>query len=148
MRKSYAMVFDGDMVKAVIPNELARAIMKVMAEENLDLPSACKVFVERANSGSEKFKRDVMDQARKLHNSELMKQINSARATIRAQSYNDGHQAGYKKGYDSAKAKYEIWYFCDVCNGRLTVSPNDGDHNAVIESLKEKGWGHASCHNM
>jgi len=55
---------------------------------------------------------------------------------------------GYTQGYNKARADYEIWYFCNVCGGRMTVTPNGGEHKEITGCLKGKGWGHASCHGQ
>lgn len=42
--------------------------------------------------------------------------------------------------------KYRIWYYCNVCSGEITMHPNGNDHKALIEYMKEYGWGHTKCH--
>lgn len=46
-----------------------------------------------------------------------------------------------------AQKKYEIWYYCVVCNQKITLQPNSDEHKSMIKSMKEIGWGHAVCHN-
>jgi hypothetical protein len=146
--KAYSITFDGDRAKVIIPRELAQEIIKVQGTEDTDFETACKIVAKRANSGSEKFRKDVMDEARRLHNSKLMKQMNAARRTIRSGGYNAGHQVGYQTGYQAGKAANEIWYYCDVCSGRLTVDQNGEDHKKLIGYMKDHGWGHVSCHEQ
>ncbi len=55
---------------------------------------------------------------------------------------------GYNQGHIKAKNEYEIWYYCSVCGGRITVTPNGEAHKAIIGYLKMKGWGHTSCHQQ
>ena len=50
------------------------------------------------------------------------------------------------EGYNQAKGKYQIWYYCAVCGKRVDVGPNSDSHKAIIGFMKEHGWGHASCH--
>jgi len=138
MKTAFSLTFDGDVVKAVVPRELAQEIIKVQAAENTDFASACRIVAERAESGSDKFKKDVKNEARRLHNSELMRQMNNARGSMRTTGYNAGYQAG--------KTASEIWYYCKVCNQRIVMSPNNNDHKAMIKLMNDAGWGHAACY--
>ena len=61
--------------------------------------------------------------------------------------YRAGHTTGHNAGYRKAKIEHEIWHYCAICGKRITMLPNDNDHKSMIEMMKEKGWGHASCHN-
>ena len=72
----------------------------------------------------------------------LNKDVKNKKSRYRA-GYTTGHNAGYRK----AKKEYEIWYYCSICGERMSMQPNDNDHKAMIEMMKEKGWGHASCHD-
>ena len=42
--------------------------------------------------------------------------------------------------------KYRIWYYCNVCGDEITIYPNSDAHKALIEYMKEQGWGHTECH--
>ena len=61
--------------------------------------------------------------------------------------YRAGHTTGYNAGYRKAKRDHQIWYFCCVCGERVDITPNGDSHKAIIEMMKEKRWGHESCHN-
>jgi len=56
--------------------------------------------------------------------------------------YNEGHTDGYKKGEED----FRIWYYCAICGEPITIQPNSEVHNSIISYLKERGWGHAKCH--
>ncbi len=50
------------------------------------------------------------------------------------------------EAYDQAKKDNQIWYFCAVCRKRMDVEPNSDSHKAIIDYMKEHGWGHGGCH--
>ena len=54
-------------------------------------------------------------------------------------------QAAWDKAYDRAVKDYEVWYYCAGCGKKITISPNGASHKAVIEYMKEHGWGHRNC---
>ena len=54
-------------------------------------------------------------------------------------------QAAWDEGYSQATEDYEIWYFCNICGERVSMSPNSDSHKAMIGYMKEHGWGHKSC---
>jgi hypothetical protein len=53
-----------------------------------------------------------------------------------------------RAGYDEAKKKHQIWYYCDICNQRIDVLPDSVAHKAMIKSMRENGWGHKRCHEQ
>jgi hypothetical protein len=53
----------------------------------------------------------------------------------------------YDRGWDAAEEEFSIWYYCNVCGERMTMFPNDNDHKALIEYMREHGWGHKKCHD-
>jgi hypothetical protein len=57
-------------------------------------------------------------------------------------------ESAFSEGYDQAIEDYEIWYYCNVCGKRMSMSPSGDDHKAMIGYMKEHGWGHASCHKQ
>jgi len=50
------------------------------------------------------------------------------------------------EGYDQAVEAWQIWYYCAACGERIDMDLNDDDHKAMIDYMKEHGWGHPSCH--
>lgn len=55
-------------------------------------------------------------------------------------------QTAWGEGYDHAKKGYQIWYYCNVCQKRIDISPNSDSHKAIVAYMKLEGWGHHSCH--
>jgi hypothetical protein len=55
-------------------------------------------------------------------------------------------ETAYDEGYDQAVEDWQIWYYCAVCGKRIDMDPNNDDHKAMIDYMKEHGWGHPSCH--
>ena len=53
----------------------------------------------------------------------------------------------WSKGYDEGTKEHQIWYYCDVCGKRMNVTPSSNDHKALIDYMKEHGWGHQACHS-
>jgi CRISPR/Cas system-associated protein Cas10 (large subunit of type III CRISPR-Cas system) len=59
--------------------------------------------------------------------------------------YKQGYNAGYEKGNNKATDEWQIWYYCSVCGEPIDFSPNSNSHEALIEYMKEHGWGHSKC---
>ena|GEM_PF-5644292 len=133
-----AIKFVKDGVEALIPEEFYMTIIKAQAAEGLSWEAACLRVAELSDSGSEQFKKKVEEEARRLHNSELMQQLNKARGSVRTSGYNAGYEAGRKA--------HHLWYYCDACGEVIWLEPDGEDHKAVIQYMKEKGWGHQKCH--
>lgn len=53
---------------------------------------------------------------------------------------------GYDDGYNDAFREFAIWYYCVVCGKPIYVKANSNAHNAIIEYMREHGWGHVECH--
>ena len=53
-----------------------------------------------------------------------------------------------KRGYEKAKDDYGIFFPCKICGGLEYILPNSPCHEAVVEFLKERGWGHQQCHKQ
>ena len=53
---------------------------------------------------------------------------------------------GYEQGYIQATEDNQIWYYCKICQERIDISPNSESHKAIIQYMREKGWGHIKCH--
>jgi len=43
---------------------------------------------------------------------------------------------GYEEGFQAAKEKYEIWYFCSKCGEQMTMYPDDKDHKKMSGYMK------------
>ncbi len=54
------------------------------------------------------------------------------------------YQEGYHKGWQEAKARYSVTYFCNVCGGVLEVT-SDKEQQAIKQYMREHGWGHSKC---
>ena len=55
-------------------------------------------------------------------------------------------ETAWDEGYAQAVQEYQIWYYCAVCRKRIDMPPNSDSHKAIIDYMKEHGWGHVSCH--
>jgi len=99
MGKDSITFLDEGGVQAVIPKALYQAIVKVQAAGGLEWEDACVRTAELADHGSKKFKRDVEKEARRLHNSELMTQLNRGRSSIEASYSSDTNNSGSSKTF-------------------------------------------------
>lgn len=126
-----------DGVQALIPKELYMAIIRLQADEGLSWEAACLRGAELSDSGSKQFKKKVEEEARKLHNSQLMQQLNRARASVRTSGYNAGYEAGSKA--------HHLWYYCTFCGEGIWLEPDSEAHKAVIQYMKDHGWAHRKC---
>ena len=55
-------------------------------------------------------------------------------------------ETAWAEGYDQAEKECRIWYLCKVCGEPIYMLPNRDDHKAMMDYMKEHGWGHPSCH--
>ena len=68
------------------------------------------------------------------------------RLEIKMSKPKKAREEGYIQGYNKAKEEHQIWYFCNVCQERINISPDSESHKAIIQYMEEHGWGHKSCH--
>lgn len=128
---------DDGTVEALLPKELYMAIVRVQAEEELEWNGSCVRAAELIDSGGEKFKKDVKEEARRLHNRELMQELNKGRLTIA------------NNARESALSLAKIRYPCSVCGKDMVWNLlNDEDKEKIMEVLKKGGianWQHTTC---
>jgi hypothetical protein len=63
-------------------------------------------------------------------------------------SYEQGLEENWENNYERAKSDWALWHYCFKCGEKIYISPNSDAHNAIIEYMKEKGWGHPQCHQQ
>ena len=56
------------------------------------------------------------------------------------------YEKAYNNGFEEAKQKFRIWYYCNVCGEKIWIKPNGDNHKAMIEYMKKEGWRHRECH--
>ena len=78
---------------------------------------------------------------------ELVREALNKDVKNKTSRYRAGYTTGHNDGYKKAKREHQIWYFCCVCGERVDITPNSDSHKDIIEMMKEKRWGHESCHN-
>jgi len=66
---------------------------------------------------------------------------------VEAENHSDAYRKGLIEGYDKGRNDFQIWYFCKICEKRINIKPNSDSHKAVIEHMKEVGWGHSECYH-
>jgi len=124
-------------VEAPIPDSLYRAIIRIQVEKGLSWEEACEKVADLADHGSAKFKKEVKEEARRLHKSELMRQLNKARSTI--------ERNALARGMSYAHLRYP----CSVCGKDMVWDLRDEEKkNQLLEILRKGGidnWCHNSC---
>ena len=48
--------------------------------------------------------------------------------------------------YQKAMQDWALWNYCAVRGEAMYISPNSDAHKAIIEYMKQHGWGHPQCH--
>ncbi len=129
-----------------MPRMLRSAIVKVMAEKDLDWVPACEEVALLVDINSNKFKKAVKREAERTYKSRFMTQLNLARGSIRREGFNDGYEDGYDGGVSAGKRRHQIGYSCKVCGQRIDVVPNSDSHKAIVQYMHDHGWRHSSCH--
>ena len=133
-----------------LPKELRRSLVKLMAHDNLDIEEAYRKAAVLIDVNSTKFKDEVQKEADRIYKSRFMSEINKARTSIKNRAEEEwfgNYEEAYKQGHIDAKAENEIWFYCSVCNKKITVTPNSNSHQEIIKLMKKAGWGHQSCHD-
>ena len=54
------------------------------------------------------------------------------------------YHEGYQKGWQDAKVRYSVTYFCSVCGGVLVVD-SDKEKQTIRQYMKDHGCGHGNC---
>ena len=133
------MLTDDGYAQAFIPERLYREILRRQAGgKGMTWDEACVETAEDADHGSELFGKRVKESARRLHNRELMQQLNKGRETI-------GNRA--RESALSVWAK--IRYPCSVCGKDMVWDLTDEkEKGQIMGVLKEGGignWYHETC---
>jgi hypothetical protein len=89
----------------------------------MDDYSTLKELLQREEKSFGQFLREIINQAR------------------------DEYDGAYYHGYNVGMMDWRSWYFCSICGERIDIIPDGNSHKALIEYMKEHGWGHSSCHN-
>jgi hypothetical protein len=130
-----SLSFEGGKVKATIPNALYLAIVRLQGAESLDWASACSLAAERIDANTQAFGKAVEREVLSRHRSKLLTELNKGRKTIEGEAY------------ERAKKRFEVWYLCSVCEERVEILPGSNSHKAIIEHMKQAGWGHKACYD-
>ena len=121
-----------------LPESLRFAIINMMSQNRIkDFDSAYDFAGMLLEKNSDEYNKAVQREAERLYRSRHFTELNNARATIEKSAYNRGYQRGV--------AACRIWYFCCICGKPLYIKPNSEDHKAIVMSMREKGWAHATC---
>ena len=130
-----------EITKISIPRSLYMSLIRIQADENLDLDEACNRAAELIESNSKKFKEAIKRESNRIYKSRFMTEINKAKDTW----YSKGYKEGDFIGSTLSKAKHQVWYYCAICGERIDISPDSESHKDIIEYMRERGWKHVSC---
>lgn len=134
------------------PDRLRKAIVRLRADENLDLPQALDRAGILLEQNSEAFAQELQAKANTLYKSRHMVELNKARSAWKRDAdfeakmkWTEGYQAAQKFVRENATV-FRIP--CSICGESMTVSSMDGsDLSTIKEVLLEafKNWSHPSC---
>ena len=126
-----------------LPEALRFSIINMMAEYRIrDFDKAYSMAGMLLRRNSVEYRKSVQKEAERLYRSRHFSELNKARSTIEKKAYERGYYTGHKRGVN----ENQVWYFCKVCGKSIVIVPNSNSHNAVIQLMREHGWGHESCH--
>jgi len=133
-----------------LPESLRMATVKLMAKYGLDFEAAYEKLAILSDTNSREFDDAVKKRSESLYKSRLMGQMNSARASINNTAnaqLKANYDRGYGDGYAKGKGDHQIYFYCNVCGKPVYITPNSNSHQAVVDLMHEKGWGHQACHD-
>lgn len=133
-----------------LPESLRRAVVKIMVKYSLDVEAAYEKLAVLSDTNSREFDDAVSKRSESLYKSRLMRQMNAARASINGSATAQlkvNYDHGYNDGYAKGKEDHQIYYYCVVCGKPVYIAPNSNAHQAVVDLMNEKGWGHQACHD-
>jgi len=133
-----SLTFQGEYVKATMPKQLYKAIMKIQVSEDLDFDDACLRVAELLDKNGQSFKKAVQQEARRLHNSALMTELNKARESIRRKAWEEGVEY-VRRNEDNFRVP------CPRCGKPMRFSSSDEEWEKKQKILNQafSNWSHA-----
>ena len=134
-----------------LPFKLRMSIVKLMADNYIDFDEALDKAAVLIDNNTKAYKKAVSKEAQSIYKSRFMKEINNARSTIQRKAtkeVTDQYTEAYGEGYQQGKQDNAIYYYCKVCGKLIYVTPGSDSHQAIINCMHEKGWGHSTCHQQ
>ena len=126
------------------------AVVRLMAKYGLDVEAAYEKLAILSDTNSREFDEAVRKRSESLYKSRLFGQMNAARASINSSAnaqLKANYDRGYGDGYAKGKEDHQIYFYCNVCSKPVYIAPNSNAHQAVVDLMNEKGWGHQACHD-
>jgi hypothetical protein len=123
-------------VRAEIPRELYHAIVKIQAEKDLDFYEAALKAASLIDPNSHLFKQAVNNEAQSLGKSQFLKQLNTAKQTIKVQS-----QEHVRRSEDNFRVP------CSICGKTMYFSSLDSNWKDKRDKLYATfgNWCHSPC---
>jgi hypothetical protein len=69
--------------------------------------------------------------------------LNGARVQ---EALNAAYGKGYEKGYEDARRKYQLTFWCSVCRKAIDCPPDSEMHRFLVQAALYNRWGHIECH--
>jgi DNA repair exonuclease SbcCD ATPase subunit len=110
--------------------------MRAFVEEHSDLILNLKELRRQAKA----LKKDVESLNRQRN--WLSKEVGLLR------DLKNAHERGFQQGFNTAMLRFGIHYYCAICNQPIWIEAGSEVHRAIIELLRERGWGHTYCHQI
>jgi len=120
-----------------------------MADNYIDVEAAFDKAAVLLDINGKAFKDAKSKEAQTLYKSRHMKEMNNARNTIQRKAnakISEQYQEAYDVGYLQGNQDNAIYYYCNICSKAIYIVPNSESHQAVVNCMHEKGWGHRECH--
>jgi hypothetical protein len=135
------------------PEQFRRVIVRLMANENLDLAQALDRASILIDKNSAKFEMELQSRANTLYKSRHMVELNKARAGWKAEHEKallDTRVKGFDDGQKWVRENEHVWHVpCSACSQPMTFSSKDANFADQYEVLKEafKNWKHTDCNS-
>ena len=126
------------------------AVVRLMAKYGLDVEAAYEKLAILSDTNSREFDEAVRKRSESLYKSRLFSQMNAARTSINSSAnaqLKAHYDRGYGDGYAKGKEDHQIYFYYNVCGKHVYIAPNSNAHQAVVDLMNEKGWGHQACHD-
>ena len=134
-----------------LPESLRKAIVNLMAKENLDKNAAYDRAATLIDSNSDAFEKQVQSRANNVYKSRFMTEINKTRAAWKKELdkvSNKRYLEGIEGGMDFQRKEEHSWHIpCAICGQDMFFSSMDQNFDEVYELLKQTfgNWHHVKC---
>ena len=133
------------------PDRLRKALVKLMAAEDLDLPEALERAGLLLEKNSESYGQELQAKANTLYKSRFLSELNKARA-----GWEKNNRlvmiAEFEKGFNAGEKCFQeegmVWRVpCSICGKPIQFTSNDSNFKETYEVLRQafSSWSHVNC---